>query len=88
MRQREWTAETRASRLYADLKGLPPTLIQVGSTETLLDDAVRFAAAAGEAHVSATLEIWPYMIHAWPPGNARLEPGRRCARWRILREHL
>ena len=70
--------DPRLSPLYADLKGLPPTLIQIGSAETLLDDAVRFAAAAGAADVSATLEIWPHMIHAWPLWNARLEPGRRA----------
>ena len=63
--------DPRLSPLYADLNGLPPTLIQIGSAETLLDDAVRFAAAAGEADVSATLEIWPHMIHAWPLWNAR-----------------
>jgi acetyl esterase/lipase len=68
--------DPRLSPLYADLAGLPPTLIQIGSAETLLDDAVRFAAAAGAADVSATLEIWPHMIHAWPLWNARLEPGR------------
>jgi acetyl esterase/lipase len=78
------------SPLYADLKGLPPTLIQVGSAETLLEDAVRLAAAAGEAEVSATLEIWPHMIHAWPLWNARLEPGRRALAHAgaFLREHL
>jgi epsilon-lactone hydrolase len=78
------------SPLYADLKGLPPTLIQVGSAETLLDDAIRFAAAAGAADVSATLEIWPHMIHAWPLWNAGLEPGRRAlARaGAFMREHL
>jgi len=70
--------DPRLSPLYADLSGLPPTLIQVGSAETLLDDAVRFAGAAGEADVSVTLEIWPHMIHAWPLWNARLEPGRRA----------
>jgi monoterpene epsilon-lactone hydrolase len=70
--------DPRLSPLYADLSGLPPTLIQVGSAETLLDDAVRFAAAAGEADVSVTLEIWPHMIHAWPLWNAQLEPGRRA----------
>jgi monoterpene epsilon-lactone hydrolase len=70
--------DPRVSPLYADLRGVPPTLIQVGSAETLLDDAARFAAAAGEADVSATLEIWPQMIHAWPLWNARLEPGRRA----------
>ena len=70
--------DPRVSPLYADLRGLPPTLIQVGSAETLLDDATRFAAAAGEADVPVTLEIWPNMIHAWPVWNARLEPGRRA----------
>ena len=71
-------SDPRLSPLYADLNGLPPTLIQIGSAETLLDDAVRFAAAAGAADVSATLEIWPHMIHAWPLWNAELEPGRRA----------
>ena len=70
--------DPRLSPLYADLKGLPPTFVQIGSAETLLDDAVRFAAAAGAADVATTLEIWPHMIHAWPLWNARLEPGRRA----------
>ena len=70
--------DPRLSPLYASLEGLPPTLIQVGSAETLLDDSVRLAAAAGEADVPVTLEIWPHMIHAWPLWNARLEPGRRA----------
>jgi acetyl esterase/lipase len=64
------------SPLFADLRGFPPTLIQVGSCETLLDDAVRFARAAGEADVNVTLEVWPHMIHAWPMWNARLAEGR------------
>jgi epsilon-lactone hydrolase len=82
--------DQRVSPLYADLKGLPPTLIQIGSAETLLDDAVRFAAAAGAADVSTTLEIWPHMIHAWPLWNAHLEPGRRALAHvgAFLREHL
>ena len=70
--------DPRLSPLYASLEGLPPILIQVGSAETLLDDSVRLAAAAGEADVPVTLEIWPHMIHAWPLWNARLEPGRRA----------
>ncbi|MEZ2131247.1 MULTISPECIES: alpha/beta hydrolase [unclassified Sinorhizobium] len=70
--------DPRVSPLYADLKGLPPLLIQVGSDETLLADATRFTAAAGEADVAVTLEIWPHMIHAWPLWNARLEAGRRA----------
>jgi acetyl esterase/lipase len=41
--------DPRVSPLYSGLKGFPPTLIQVGSAETLLSDATRFAAVAGAA---------------------------------------
>ena len=70
--------DPRVSPLYADLSGFPPALIQVGSAETLLGDATRFAAAAGAADVAVTLEVWPHMIHAFPVWNARLEPARRA----------
>jgi acetyl esterase/lipase len=70
--------DPRVSVLFADLDGLPPTLIQVGSAETLLDDAMRFAAAAGTRGVFVALEIWPDMIHAWHLWNAHLEEGRRA----------
>jgi monoterpene epsilon-lactone hydrolase len=53
-------------------------LIQIGSDETLLDDATRVAARAGAADVAVTLEIWPHMIHAWLLWNAHLEDGRRA----------
>ena len=68
--------DPRLSPLFANLRGLPPLLIQVGSEETLLDDAVRFAGAAGADQVAANLEIWPQMIHAWPMWNAHLQAGR------------
>jgi acetyl esterase/lipase len=82
--------DPRVSPLYADLKGFPPTLIQVGSDETLLDDATRFAGVAGTADVRVTLEIWPQMIHAWPLWNAHLDPGRRAlgSAGAFIREHL
>ena len=82
--------DPRVSPLYADLKGFPPVLIQVGSAETLLDDATRFAAVAGAADVRLNLEIWPQMIHAWPLWNARLEPGRRAlaSAGTFIRQHL
>ena len=70
--------DPRLSPLFGDLAGLPPLLIQVGSSETLLANSTRLAAAAGAADVSVTLEIWPRMIHAWPLWNARLEEGRRA----------
>jgi acetyl esterase/lipase len=66
------------SPLFADFSGLPPFLVQVGSEETLLSDAVRLANAAGAAQVAVTLEIWPHMIHAWPVWNARLAAGREA----------
>jgi monoterpene epsilon-lactone hydrolase len=66
------------SPLFSELKGFPPTLIQVGSAETLLDDAVRMAGALGGADVPVSLEVWPHMIHAWPLWNAKLEDGRRA----------
>jgi monoterpene epsilon-lactone hydrolase len=72
------STDPRVSPLYSNLNGLPPTLIQVGSAETLLADATRFAAAAGAADVPVTLEIWPHMIHAWPLWNAQLEAGRQA----------
>src|SRR5947209_3391212 len=82
--------DPRVSPLFADLKGFPPTLIQVGSAETLLDDATRFAAVAGTADVRVTLEIWPQMIHAWPLWNAHREPGRRAlaSAGAFIRENL
>ena len=70
--------DPRVSPLFANLEGFPPTLIQVGSAETLLADAARFAAAAGTADVATTLEIWPHMIHAWHLWNAQLEAGRHA----------
>jgi monoterpene epsilon-lactone hydrolase len=64
------------SPLRADLSGLPPLLTQVGSAETLLDDAVRIVARAGAADVEASLEIWPHMIHVWPLFADQLAAGR------------
>jgi epsilon-lactone hydrolase len=54
-----------ASPLYADLRGLPPLLIHVGTAETLLSDATRLAERAGAADVNVTLEIWKDMVHGW-----------------------
>ena len=70
--------DSRLSPLYADLRNFPPIIIQVGSDETLLDDAIRLAARSGAFQVAVTLEIWPQMIHAWPLWNAHLEAGRRA----------
>jgi epsilon-lactone hydrolase len=68
--------EPLASPLHADLRGLPPILIQVGSEETLLDDVVRMASATDSAGVNVTLRIWPAMIHAWHLFFPQLAAGR------------
>jgi epsilon-lactone hydrolase len=82
--------DPRVSPLYANLRNFPPILIQVGSDETLLDDATRLASAAGAVDVPVTLEIWPRMIHAWHLWNAHLEPGRRAllSAGTFIRAHL
>ncbi|HJR02405.1 MAG TPA: alpha/beta hydrolase fold domain-containing protein, partial [Methylomirabilota bacterium] len=54
-----------ASPLFADLRGLPPLLIQVGTDEVLLDDAVQLADRAKAAGVETTLEVHDRMIHVW-----------------------
>ena len=54
-----------ASPFYADLSGLPPLLVQVGSAEVLLDDSIRFAERAKETGVDVTLEVWDGMPHVW-----------------------
>jgi acetyl esterase/lipase len=69
-----------AAPLYADLKGLPPMLIQVGTAETLLDDATRIAEKLHAAGVEAKLSVWPNMIHVWPLFAPHLSEGREgCA---------
>ncbi|HYE90300.1 MAG TPA: alpha/beta hydrolase, partial [Terriglobales bacterium] len=54
-----------ASPLFADLRGLPPLLIQVGDDEVLLDDAVQLAERARSVGVDVTLEVAPTMVHVW-----------------------
>ena len=58
-------AHELASPPLADLRGLPPLLIQVGAHEILLDDAVRLAARAGVADVDVTLEIVAGVPHVF-----------------------
>jgi len=65
-----------ASPLYANLRGLPPLLIQVGSAEILLDDSSRLASQAGAADVEVQLEIWPHMPHVWHGFAFQLSEGR------------
>jgi monoterpene epsilon-lactone hydrolase len=67
-----------AAPIYADLKGVAPLVIQVGAAETLLDDAIRLARAAGIADLPVDLQIWPEMVHVWPMFHPELDAGRRA----------
>ena len=64
-------ADPAVSPLFADLAGLPPILIQVGSKEILLDDAQRFKERAEQAHVKVSFKLYTGMwhdfqlFHAW-----------------------
>jgi epsilon-lactone hydrolase len=63
------------SPIFADLSGLPPLVIQVGSHEVLLDDAVRLARAAAAADVEVTLDITPGVPHVFQAYHAILDEG-------------
>jgi monoterpene epsilon-lactone hydrolase len=54
-----------AAPIYADLAGLPPLLIQVGTAEVLFDDATRLAEKAESAGVQVVFEAWEDMVHMW-----------------------
>lgn len=65
-----------AAPLHADLEGLPPILVQVGTAETLLDDATRIAEKLHRAGVDVKLAIWPNMLHVFPLFAPILSEGR------------
>lgn len=51
------------SPIFGDFKGLPPTLVQIGSKEILLDDATRFEEKAKQAGVEVTYSLYTGMWH-------------------------
>ncbi len=67
-----------AAPIYADLAGIAPLFIQVGAAETLFDDAIRLARAAGAADVRVDLQVWPEMVHVWHLFHPDLKAGRRA----------
>ena len=67
-----------AAPMYADLSGLPPLLIQVGTRETLYDDATRLAYLAAQAEVAVTFEPWAEMIHVWHLFAPLLDEGQQA----------
>ena len=79
-----------AAPLYADLTGLPPLLIQVGTAEVLLDDSTRLAERARTAGVDVTMEPWDDMIHVWQLVAAILPEGQQAIDriGEFVREHV
>jgi epsilon-lactone hydrolase len=63
------------SPIFADLSGLPPLIIQAGSHELLLDDAVRLARQAAVADVEVILDITPGVPHAFQAYHPLLDEG-------------
>jgi len=61
------------SPIFADLSGLPPLIIQAGSHEVLLDDAVRLAQQAATTDVEVTLDITPGVPHVFQAYSAILD---------------
>jgi acetyl esterase/lipase len=61
-----------ASPLFADLNGLPPLLVHVGTAELGLHEARLFTERARAAGVDATLEVWLDMVHVWHAFTARV----------------
>lgn len=55
--------DPRISPLFANLKNLPPLLIQAGSEEILVDDAIKLAKRAQEFDVTTELSIYENMWH-------------------------
>ncbi len=85
-----------ASPNLADLRGLPPMLIQVGDDEVLLDDSRDLAARAKAAGVDVELEVAPDMIHVWHAFYQMLPEGAQAiaamgayltARWNNAERH-
>ena len=67
-----------AAPLYADLSGLPSLLIQVGTRETLYDDATRLVYEAARAGVATAFEPWDEMIHVWHLFAPVLDEGQQA----------
>ncbi|MFI5626994.1 alpha/beta hydrolase [Nocardioides sp. NPDC051685] len=65
-------ADTLASPVLADLRGLPRTLVQTAELEALRPDAELFTARCTDSKVDCSLQIWPGMIHVWHNFTPRL----------------
>jgi acetyl esterase/lipase len=68
-------AQGLISPMFADLSGLPPLVIQAGTHEVLLDDAIRLAQHAASADVEVTLDITPGVPHVFQAYHGILDEG-------------
>jgi acetyl esterase/lipase len=66
--------------LDADLAGLPPMLVQIGSTEILLDDALALATRAAAAGVMTRLDVYPGLPHVFQSFAGILPQAARALR--------
>ncbi len=71
-------SDPAASPLFADLKGLPPVLIQIGDSECFLGDAVKMHHALVTAGVHSELSVWKQMFHVWHAYWPMLRQGREA----------
>jgi epsilon-lactone hydrolase len=74
-----------AAPLYADPRGLPPTYLQVGAEESLLDDSRRLADRMRQAGVDVRLDEFPEQLHTFQMAAGRTavadEAIGRAASW-------
>ena len=56
----------RVSPVFADLRGLPPVLLQVGDDEILLSDSLHVAERIRRGAGRVELKVWDAMWHTWP----------------------
>lgn len=70
--------EPQASPLFADLRGLPPILIQAGGAEMLRDEAEALARTAESVGVRVTLDVQPGLFHAYQTAVAILPEARQA----------
>lgn len=77
-----------ASPFFADLKGLPPLMVQAGGGELLRDDIVLFVEKARNAGVDIEFEIRDRMFHCWQVFADELKEGDDAVRsiGRYIRE--
>ncbi len=68
------------SPVFADMTGMPPMLIHVGTEEILLEDAQRLAEKAAQAGVEVELKVWDGMWHVFHLFGAVLSHARRAHR--------